>query len=202
MEKPQKLKKQTTAKEEAGKLLPGVPVSIYGHSMGGNIVFNYLLKRNQSVFKCAIIESPWLALYKEKSKIEVIIAKILGFISPKIAIHSRLNQDLITGIVDKSAEYRNDPFYHNRTSLRLFAGVKAGCAYAMKNASKLTLPVYLALGKYDQIVSNKAIYEFIDHCGKNVQAKEYEAYHAIRKGSAVDEFFHDIIGYLNEYSIN
>ena len=174
-------------------LVPGVPVMMYGHSMGGNIILNYLLNRNQDDIKCVVLEAPWLGLYKEPGKHVDFIAKILGAISPNIATYNKLPPEDITGDVSKNHEYDDDIFYHNRISLRLFSGVKKGCTNALMNASKLTVPIYLASGKHDQIVCNKTIAGFADSTGKNLITKEYDAYHAIRKGNARDEFFNDMI---------
>ena len=43
--------------KESKKLYPDLPQFIYGHSMGGNIVSNYILKR-ETDFKGAVLSSP------------------------------------------------------------------------------------------------------------------------------------------------
>jgi len=184
-------------KAEAKRLVPDVPVALYGHSMGGNIILNYLLRRKQDDYACAVLESPWLGLYKELNVFTDRVAKILGFLSSKIAIFNKLSPEQITGDESVNDEYDDDPLYHNRISLRLYAGVKNGCAYALKNASKVTIPVYLASAKQEMIVCNKSIAQFTGSTGSNVTAKEYEGYHAIRKSSAREEFFKDIVDYLS-----
>ena len=187
-------------REEAQRLAPDVPISLYGHSMGGNIILNYLLKYGQSEFSSVILESPWLGLYKELCPVLECVAKVLGAISPKIATYNKLDPEEITGDISKNDEYDKDPFYHNRISMRLFAGVKKGCTHALKNASKITIPIFMASGQHDKIVSNEAIAEYVKNSGGNVTAKEYDAYHAIRKGSTRDEFLNDMINYLDGFT--
>ena len=184
--------------EQADNMVPGVPISLYGHSMGGNIILSYLIRLGWEDYKCVILESPWFGLFKELHPVVNRIAKILGFLSPKIAIYNELPPDKITGKADNKEDYDDDPFYHNRISLRMYAGVKNGCEYILKNASKVSIPIYLAYGKHDQIVCNNAIMQFTNKNDSNVKAKEYDAYHAIRKGSKRDEFFHDVVTYLDE----
>ena len=184
---------------QADNMVPGVPISFYGHSMGGNIILSYLLKHGGADFKCVVLESPWFGLFKELHPIMNRIAKILGFLSPKIAIYNELPPEKITGKTDNAEDYDDDPFYHNRISLRMYAGVKNGCEYILRNASRISVPIFLAYGKHDQIVCNNAIKQFADKNDSNVRTKEYDAFHAIRKGNKRDEFFNDIVTYLDKH---
>ena len=196
---------------EAKRLVPDVPIAMYGHSMGGNIVVNYLIRsdeekvtdRNfpvfhQSDFACVVLESPWIGLYNEISPLRACVIKMLGCISPKPAIHNKLPSEDITGEEDNAEEYEDDIFYHNRISFRLIAGVQNGCVNALKNGVKINISTYLASGTDEKIVCNKAIAKLANIIGSNASTKEYNAHHAIRKGSAKEEFFKDLINYLNE----
>ena len=49
------------------RTFPGTPVFIYGHSLGGGIVLDYLIRKNPGI-KGAIVTSPWLRLSFEPSK--------------------------------------------------------------------------------------------------------------------------------------
>ena len=182
---------------KAKELTPDVPIALYGHSMGGNIVLNYLLKQTPNDVRCIVLESPWLGLYKELSPIMDRLAKIIGSLSKNIAIINKLEPEVITGDASKNREYDDDPLYHNRISLRMYSGVKKGCAYALQNASKLAIPIFLANGKFDQVVSNNAIHEFAKAAGECLYTKEYDAYHAIRKGFKSEVFFQDVIEFLS-----
>ena len=79
---------------EVIKQKPDMPIMIYGHSMGGNIVINYLLKRGQSGLSCAVLESPWLGLYKEVSPIISGAAKISNNVPS-----SRLSEEIILHVL-------------------------------------------------------------------------------------------------------
>jgi len=180
---------------------PNVPVILYGHSMGGNIVANYLLAHNQSDITCAVLESPWLGLYKELNPLVAGLAKLLGHISPGMAIINKLTFSDITDDELKQEEFKNDPLYHNRISFRMFSGIKNGCAYAVKNASRITIPIYLTYAKNDRIVSNNAIQKFIGTCGKNVTIKEYDSCHAIHNSVIRKEFYQDFIKFIEAYCL-
>jgi alpha-beta hydrolase superfamily lysophospholipase len=44
------------------EIYPDTPLFLYGHSMGGNVVANYALKKEVSDLAGTIISSPWLRL--------------------------------------------------------------------------------------------------------------------------------------------
>jgi len=178
--------------------LPGVPVSLYGHSMGGNIALNYLLKRGQSEFASAVIESPWLGLYKEVGPFTALLSKVVGRITPNVSVRSRLEPEDITSHEPKAKEIEDDPNYHKRISLRMFSGIRDACAYAVKNAGALKLPTYLAIADNDRIVCNDAIRRFTGGCGANVIIGRYESYHAIHSDRNGARFYEDVITFLND----
>ena len=72
------------------KTFPGIPVYIYGHSLGGGIVLDYLLRKNPRI-KGAIVTSPWLRLSFEPPKIKVILASVMKNIIPGLVQPSGLN---------------------------------------------------------------------------------------------------------------
>ena len=185
----------------AKQYAPNVPIALYGHSMGGNIIANYLLRENRNSAVCAILESPWFGLENEVSPLVSFMAKVLGRLSPNIAIVNKLSPDDITGDVSKADWIRNDPLYHNRISLRMFAGINKGCANALANASKLTTPTFLAFAARERIVSNRAIAEFTSAAGKNVTPKEYDSCHAIHNDVRRDLLFQDIIEFLDAHCL-
>ncbi len=183
----------------AAKILaPHIPLALYGHSMGGNIAANYLLRRGQSDFACAILESPWLGLYNDLNPLTAALARLLGGVSPKLAIVKRLKLSDITGDALMADAIGNDPLYHNRISFRLVSGIRSGCAFALKNAQALTIPAFLAFAKDERIVSNPAIKAFLGACGDNVTQKEYGSCHAIHNDVCRDAFFTDLTAYLDK----
>ena len=186
--------------DEIKQRMPDMPVVLYGHSMGGNIAANYLLTRRQSDFVCAVLESPWFGLYKEVSPLTAVAAKLLGHLSPALATVSKLPQSDVTGDTVKADEMKNDPLYHNRISFRMFSGIRKGCIYAINNAARLSIPTYLAYAKDERIVCNKAIREFYGKCGDNVKIKEYESCHAIHNDVKRNDFYKDIIDFLNGHT--
>ena len=180
---------------------PDLPITLYGHSMGGNIVANYLLKNDQSAYICAVLEAPWLGLYKEVSPLVAGLAKAVGRLTPKVAIFNKLSPDDVTGDPDRADVFRTDPLYHNRISMRMFAGINDGCKYALSNASKLAIPVYLAAAGNDRIVSTRATTQFAEEAGSIATFKLYDSFHAIHNDTQREGYYRDVIDYLDKHYV-
>lgn len=184
-------------KKEAVRLYQDTPLILYGHSMGGNIAVGYLLEKGQEGFAAAVLESPWLRLYRSFPRPVVFLARTLGKISPKLAIVNKLNIGDISRDTERTGMFEQDPLYHNRISFRMFTGIHDAGERAIKDAGKLTIPVWLASAGMDKIVSSKATREFGDRANANVVFKQYEAYHSIHNDIVREDYYRDVTEFLD-----
>ena len=184
---------------EARLRFPGIPVALFGHSMGGNIVANYLLSRGQAGYSCAVLESPWFGLYKNYSPITVGLAWVLGRLSPKIATVNKLSASDLTGDAARAGEYKKDVLYHNRISMRMFSGINKGCADALQGAGSIKIPLFIAAAAHDRVVSNEAIARFVSAAGPNVTSKEYDCCHAIHNDTQSEALYRDTISFFDKH---
>jgi len=188
----------SAAVNTACQLAPGAPVALYGHSMGGNIVINALL-RDCAKCSCAVLEAPWLGLYKEKNPLIVGIARIAGRLSENLSVVNDLNPLVLTSDPERAEWYVKDPLYHGRISFRMFTGIKDGCSYGLANASQLPVPAFLAYASGDKVLSNEATLRFAAEAGDMITLKEYDSLHAIHNDVIRDEFFRDVIDFLDTH---
>ena len=144
--------------KEYVKTFPGVPVFIYGHSLGGGIVLKYILGRNPEI-SGAIITSPWLRLPFEPGKYKVMLAKVMSVIFPGFVQPSGLITDHISRDKDIVEAYRMDPLVHDKISAGLFASAVSAASYISNNIRLLKVPVLLMHGSDDLITSPDASIE-------------------------------------------
>lgn len=140
---------------KAEENFPHVPVFIYGHSMGGNIVFNFMLLQKPEV-SGAIITSPWLMLSTSPGFFTQAAVSLLKSIIPNLTVNSGLELNYISSVNEEVEKYKNDPLNHGRISFRLFNSITHHGISAIVNANRITRPVLLMHGSADKITSNKA----------------------------------------------
>ncbi len=71
------------------KRYPGLPRFLYGHSMGGNQVLNFCLRRKPDVVG-VIATGPWLKLAFDAPALQVTLAKTMSHIAPSFTQNSNL----------------------------------------------------------------------------------------------------------------
>jgi alpha-beta hydrolase superfamily lysophospholipase len=188
--------------EVVRKMAPETPIVLYGHSMGGNIVINTVLNlpaQEASLFNCAVLEAPWFALYKPPTALEVFMAKILTPIAPSFRFERKLNSALLSSDTERAESYVKDPLYHGFISMRMVTGILGGCDYAMENAARLPIPVYLAYADNELVVSNEAILQFAEKAGEIVTKKEYDSNHAIHNDRIREQYISDMIAFFDSH---
>lgn len=178
------------------ELFPNLPVFLYGHSLGGNLVINYSLKRNHHL-KGIIATSPFLRLAFQPPKWKMIIGKLLLKILPSLTMSSELDVKAISRDLKEVKQYEEDPLVHDKVSpMYSFPIIKNG-EWAIKNAYKLETTMLVLHGTGDQIIDYKASEEFCKNT-KNASLKLFkDAYHELHHDLCSEAFFKTIIDWLD-----
>lgn len=176
--------------KESSRLYPKLDQFIYGHSMGGNIVANYILKRDVN-FKGAILSSPWLKLSFSPSALTIFFARIIQKLFPKFTKESDLDVKGIShdpGVVDA---YIKDPLIHGKITAKMFFEIYNAGLWAISNSGKLNIPVLIQHGTGDNITSHKASKEFYQNAKeKDIIYKEWDGlYHELHNETEKDKIF-------------
>lgn len=177
------------------RTFPGVPVYLYGHSLGGGIVLDYILHRKPKI-KGAIVSSPWLRLSFEPAKAKVIMASVLNLFIPGLTQPSGLITDHISHDKTVVEKYKNDPLVHGKISVSLFHGAMNAATYSLAHASELKIRTLMLHGSDDMICSPEGSIEF---AGKTdmVELKIWDGgYHELHNEPFKEEVFNYIINWI------
>ncbi len=182
--------------EKTKEQFPDVPHFLYGHSMGGNLALNYLIRR-QPDLKGGIISSPWLILTNDPNFILKAIASLVKRIFPNMTIDSRLDNNFMTTDQREVENYKSDPLNHGRISFRLFSEITRTGVWAIANTGKLTLPVLLMHGNADKITSHKASKLAAKNSNGIIEYVEWEGrYHELHNETNREEVAKTVIEWI------
>ena len=145
--------------EQACARYPGLPIILYGHSLGGIQVLYYGLTHKPNV-KGVIAASSGLHNALEKQHLKVIMAKILGALIPNASIASDLDPKAISRDEKVVQAYINDPLVHDRISFGFGKIMLGVTAWTLAHASEFSLPLLLLHGKADMIDFPSSSIEF------------------------------------------
>ncbi len=135
---------------EARSLFPGLPLFLYGHSLGGILVLHYGLKSAPDV-KGVISTSPGLHNALEKQPVKVLAAKLLGTLLPGLTIPSGLDAAALSHDPQVVKDYMSDPLVHNKLSMGFGKIMLEVNSFTLKNARNFQLPLLLMHGKGDSV---------------------------------------------------
>ena len=134
---------------------PSLPVFLYGHSMGGNLVLNYLI-RNTPPVDGAVVTSPWLKLGHDPPAYKRILAGIVNSFFPSLTQSDGINPAFLSHDEEVVRKYMDDPLVHKRISVRTFLEISSAGEYALAQANSITCPLLLMHGTDDQLTSFQA----------------------------------------------
>jgi alpha-beta hydrolase superfamily lysophospholipase len=179
------------------KTFPGVPLYLYGHSLGGGIVLDYLVRKNPKI-KGAIVTSPWLRLSFEPPRVKVILASVIKNLIHGLIQPSGLNVDHISHDKDVVEKYKNDPLVHDKISVSLFHGAMSAGKYSLNHAHDLKIPTLIIHGKDDMITSHEGSSEFAGKSGF-VTLKIWDGgFHELHNEPFKDEVFKYILSWIKQ----
>ncbi|WP_202318761.1 alpha/beta hydrolase [Archaeoglobus neptunius] len=172
------------------------PRFVYGHSMGGNLAINFILRRRPKIAG-AVISAPFLALHKDLSTGLKFLLKFLNAVAPSILISNGINPEYLSRDLRVVEEYVNDPLVHNKISPRLVYQLIEAGKWAVENAASVDIPVLLLHGDEDRIVSYGASRRFAERAGcKFISYRGF--YHEPHNEVERERVLKDILSWIEE----
>ena len=183
--------------KKAQELYPNKPIFLYGHSMGGNTVINYTLRKNHSL-KAVIATSPMLKLAFEPPAWKMTLGKMMHKIAPSITLPSELDATHISRVKEEVDLYVNDSMVHDKISPNFSLSFLDAGNWAIENASKLNTPMYLLHGTDDKIIDYKGTEAFASN-SKKATLKLYKGgYHELHNDLCKEEMLQDVVDWFNK----
>lgn len=149
---------------------------MFGHSMGGSIVLNYIYRRSRYKIEKAIISSPWLKLAFEPPKSKLFLAKIGKVLFPSVVLKGELDTKNLSRDPGFTKRFEEDFNTYDKISPAYFFEIRNAGLYMLDEAPKMTIPILLTHGSDDNITSIDASKEFCKKHSGNSEFKEWTGY--------------------------
>jgi acylglycerol lipase len=176
---------------------PGVPRILYGHSMGGNLVINYGL-RKQPRLSGIVATAPMLRLAFEPSKLKKMTARLMIKCWPTLSLSNGLNTEDISRDPEVVKHYDEDPLTHDRVTPCFLNLIQAG-EWALNHASEFTLPLLVMHGSLDHITSPENSRYFAEAAGECCMLKIWDGlYHEIHNEPEKAQVLSTMVNWMDE----
>lgn len=161
--------------EETAKRYPGLPVFLYGHSLGGALVLYYGLKRHPGI-QGVICTSPGLIPAQDPGG-KILLAKIMAAVFPSFTMVNGLD---VTGLSHDETvikAYQADPLVHDKISARLGLDLVQNGQWIIAHAAEYPLPLLLLQGSADRLVNPSGAKQFAARADGKVTFKLLEGWY-------------------------
>ncbi|MCA1953685.1 MAG: alpha/beta hydrolase [Anaerolinea sp.] len=144
--------------EQTALLHPGLPLFLYGHSMGGALVLYYALNRRPNLTGI-IATSPGLAPATPPTRATLFSARIAYRLMPTMQIDNGLDLSGLSNDPEVIRRYQADPLVHPKISARLGLDIIQNGQWVLQHAAEFPLPLLLMVGSADRLVSVPAVHQ-------------------------------------------
>ncbi|HCC00896.1 MAG TPA: lysophospholipase [Ruminococcaceae bacterium] len=180
-----------------------IPIYLYGHSMGGNLVLNYALRYKPDIAGI-IASAAWLKMADHPLGRQL-RSFLISRVFPTYRYQSKLYPEKLSHDANYRKYYSQDPLIHGYVSARLFEQVSAAGNWVLRHADETQLPTLLIHGEKDMITSPNASKLYVKNSHGNASYKGFSGdYHTLHQESNRQEVFDFIsnwIGEVTNYSV-
>ncbi|MEM8505017.1 MAG: lysophospholipase [Cyanobacteria bacterium P01_D01_bin.1] len=158
---------------------PAAPLFLMGHSLGGLIVLDYVLRNAESEgFKSlgvrGIIVSapPFEPTTGTASRRRMVLARLLSGLLPRLTLSMNLSQGGLSRDPAVTSSASEDPLTHSSVTLRWGSETLATLDWVKNHIDQLSLPLLLTHGEADPIISpsgSKEIFEQVNGADKTLK---------------------------------
>jgi len=168
---------------------------LYGHSLGGNLVINYVLRRKPNLTGL-IASSPWLILGFDPPKWQMKMANIVKNIFPALSQKTGFHKEDLSKNLKNIELYEKDDLVHDKITVKLFVDAYDAAQWALDNAKEMSVPFLLMHGDEDKMTSPEGSKEFASKSEKT-QLKIWEGfYHEIHNEEGNEKVYNWVIDWV------
>ncbi|HNF48348.1 MAG TPA: lysophospholipase [Chitinophagales bacterium] len=184
--------------KQADQNFADIPKFLYGHSMGGNVVANYAIKRKPDV-KGVILSSPFFNTAFEPPAIKIAVGKFMRNLIPTLSLPSGLDATQISRDKDVVEKYKKDPMVFDIISSKMGIELIEYGEDALAHAKDLKLPTLLFHGTADGLTSFEKSKTFAQKAGSNLKFIAYEGlYHETHNEPEKEMVLTNVLKWCNE----
>lgn len=174
---------------------PGLPVFLYGHSLGGLLSMTYVV-RHKPDLAGVVASAPALDTTLREQRVKFFMANLLGGIAPGVAIPTGLDPQGVSRDPEVVKAYLADPLVHDQGSLGL-AKQTFDAMDAMMEQTSFPLPLLIIHGLADSLTVPQASKTFTEQVTGDVTLLEYEEmFHEPHNEPERDDVIDEILAWV------
>ncbi|MEX5721514.1 alpha/beta hydrolase [Geodermatophilus maliterrae] len=179
---------------------PGVPLFVYGHSLGGLVALQYLTGTPHERVAGGVVSAPALDT-STATPVQRVLAPVLSRLAPGLGVLT-LDPETVSRDPEVVAAYRADPLNHTGKMLaRTGTAIMLGAAGMPARLRSLTLPLLVIHGGADRLMPPSASEVVRAHAASpDLTVRVYEGlFHEPHNEPEKDEVLADVVAWLDAH---
>ena len=178
--------------------LPDVPLFIYGHSMGGQLVLMHQISRGHNI-QGLISSAPVIGIPFPPNMIMKNLLLFLEKFWPSLIQDNGLQLKYLSKDKAVRDAYLADPLVHTKISLRIGVGLFDGMSVLKAFSGNIGVPLYLLHGAKDGITDPKSTQLFAGRLTGDVTVNIYEnAFHELHNEPEQEDYLGEIVDWIGK----
>lgn len=178
---------------------PNEPFFTYGHSLGGLLMLNYLVRRTPNVI-AAVSSAAGLHTSLTEQRFKVWMTQTLGKVIPTFTLPTGLNPQMLSHDTEVVKRYIEDPLVHDKATVRMARETLASIQYVFEHAHQINIPLLVLHGSADRLTYPSGSQE-LAKIVPNARFVLFDGcYHELHNEPQKEEVYRIVIDWLN--SIN
>lgn len=183
---------------KAAEKYSNLPLILYGHSMGGNVSLNFVLRRKPNL-KGLIVTGPWIQTTEKPPALLLFIGRLLNKISPSLVLENKLDVPKISRDPKVVQAYLDDPYVYRGISARMASSMVDAADWLNTYDDSMPFPTLIMHGSDDGLTSPEASKAFSKRVSGEIELKIWDSfYHEIHNEKEQKEVFSYTLNWLNK----
>jgi alpha-beta hydrolase superfamily lysophospholipase len=177
---------------------PNKPIFLWGHSMGGNLILNYMLRRKPAIV-ATVVTGAWIRLAFEPKPMLLKLGRMMRSVLPTFSQSAGLDTNHLS--TDKAVvrAYNADSLVHGKITAAAGMGLNEAAAWLNTYQGEVPVPTLIMHGEKDRVISPDAAREFSERVKGDITFKLWHGlYHEIHQEKIKDEVLNYALGWMNK----
>ena len=184
-------------RELAVEQFPHLPVVLYGHSLGGNIVLHYVLDRGGRGLDKVVVTSPYIRAATPEPAAKLRAGKLLRGLFPKLTLPNGLPSDKVATDPEVVRAYQHDPLVHDRVSAAMGVDMVEAARRLDAYTGEFPVPLLLMHAGDDHLTGTAGSVAFAERVSGPITLRVWEGmYHELHHDVRRREVFEYLIDWL------
>ena len=178
----------------------GVPLVLYGHSMGGNLVLNTILRRHTEGVAGIITTGPLVALAFKPGAFLLFLGKTMRSIWPTLSQPAGVNPAHVSRDKAVVEAYIKDPLVHGKITTATGMNLLEAGEFLEKYEGKMPVPTLIMHGSADLLNAQPASEAFAKRVSGDITYRKWDGlYHEIHNEPEKEQVFAEMLTWLNTH---